>query len=142
MNGDIYLNLTIRSLSRMNIYKKNLYIYREDLQKITLINNLNLSEGKHDSTNKTSSNVEDNAIKIYELNKLINSLENRINTIESNLNKLDPTDKQILIYKCVEGLNLKKTAKACQYSVIQTSRRLKKALNELTALMYDLKEAP
>ena len=133
--ADIYIKLTIRSLQRLTTYKEYLQNYKDRLDEVTIISNTSLNE-KTAATNKIYSITEDTAVRIHEIKYLMKSLDNRIKTIETNLNKLPKLEKEILTARYIDELTIEKAAKTCQCSNITIWRKEKIALKKLTDFMY------
>ncbi len=129
--GDIYLDLTVKRLKRLNQYKKSLEDYENMREDLITTGSIDFTREKVSETYKIISSTEENAIKLYKVNAIIKSLKNKINTVEGNLNKLCEIDRSFLALRYIECWRIKNIAKLYNYSYDHTRKIMRKALFRL-----------
>lgn len=135
---NFYLDLTKKWLMNLNAYKENLNILEILREEIMVDSPIDYERERLSPTHKIYLDTEEKAIKLYEIERYIKSLNNKINTIEKNLNELKEINRQVLILRYCESWKVKDIAIKYNYDYYHTSKLIKKSLHILKDTMFDI----
>lgn len=131
-----YLDLTKKWLMNLNAYKENLNTLEILKEEVTIDSPISYDKERLSPTFKIYLDTEEKAIELYRIERGIRSINNKVNTVENNLDKLLKNEKEILKLKYIEGWKLNHIAQVMNYNYEYASRLSKRSLQKLCDLMF------